>query len=489
MMKTLFLNPPFMGRFSRTSRSPAVTKGGTFYYPIWLAYAAGLAERSGHEIRLFDAPATSAHLVDLYHHLGDWMPRLVVIDTSTPSIDSDARVAAEIKSRFPDAFVLLVGTHPSALPEKCIRLDEAIDGVAIGEYDVTVIDLADALESGASLAGVKGLAFRDRGRIVRNADRERIADLDSLPFVSAVYNRYLDPKNYFFAAANYPMVQIITGRGCPHRCFFCVYPQVFHSHRYRVRSAENVLDEFEYIQKQMPHIKEVGIEDDCFTASPSHVRQICEGLIERGIRLKWYCNVRGDVKPDLLKLMKKAGCRLVTVGFESGDQTVLDGMKKGVKLEKYLAFVKDVKKAGILAHGCLMVGNPGDSRETLAASYEFAVQANCDSMQFYPLYVYPGTEAYEWARTKGYLKTTDFTQWLTPDGLHNCVLDTPELSADEMVELCDHYLKKYHLRPRYILMKLWQGLLNPSEGYRTLLSARTFFSKFFLGQLGRGDCA
>ncbi len=488
-MNILFLNPPFIGRFSRTSRSPAVTKGGTFYYPIWLAYAAGLAEQSGHDVRLFDAPAIVGGLADLYDYLEAWSPQLVVIDTSTPSIDSDALVAAEIKKKYPDCFVLLVGTHPSALPEQCIQLDPSIDGVVIGEYDATIVDLATTLESGNSLKNVNGLAFRYQNNMVRNAARERIADLDSLPFVSEVYHRYLDIKNYFFAAANYPLVQIITGRGCPHRCFFCVYPQVFHSHRYRVRSAENVLDEFEYIQKNMPQVKEVGIEDDCFTASPSHVRQICEGLIKRDIRIKWYCNVRGDVKLDLLRLMKKAGCRLVTVGFESGDQTILDSMKKGIKLEKYLDFVKDVKKAGIMAHGCMMVGNPGDTRETLAASYEFAVKANCDSMQFYPLYVYPGTEAYEWAREKNYLKTTDFKQWLTADGLHNCVLDTPQLSAREMVALCDHYLKKYHLRPRYILMKLWQGLLNPSEGYRTLLSARTFFSKFFGGQLGRGDCA
>ena len=485
-MRILFLNPPFMGRFSRTSRSPAVTKGGTFYYPIWLAYATGLAEQSGHDVRLFDAPATLGSLDDLYVFLGDWTPGLVVVDTSTPSIQSDARVAASVKERFPGAFALLVGTHPSAMPEWCLDLDPAIDGVAIGEYDATVVDLAAALAAGSPLERVDGLVFRGAAGVTRTGGRALIEDLDRLPFVSAVYRRHLDTRDYFFAAANYPMVHIITGRGCPHRCFFCVYPQVFHSHRYRVRSAENVLDEFEYIRDHLPEVREVGIEDDCFTASPSHVRRICEGLIARGIRMKWYCNVRGDVRPELLTLMKKAGCRLVTVGFESGDQTILDGMKKGIRLEKYLDFVRDVKKAGIMAHGCMMVGNPGDTRETLAASYDFAVRANCDSMQFYPLYVYPGTEAYAWAMERGYLQTTDFSRWLTADGLHDCVLDTPELSGREMVALCDHYLKKYHLRPRYILMKLWQGLRDPLEGYRTFLSARTFFSRFFGGQPGGG---
>ncbi|MBF0195288.1 MAG: radical SAM protein [Magnetococcales bacterium] len=484
-MNILFLNPPYMGRFSRTSRSPAVTKGGTFYYPIWLAYAAGYAEKAGNDIRLYDAPALMSSMDDLYTNLGSWQPKLVVIDTSTPSIHSDAMVAANIKTQFPKAFVLLVGTHPSALPEECIELDKAIDGAVVGEYDATVVELAAALEGNTPLAQVAGLVFRHDEGLVRTKERELIQDLDSIPFVSETYNKYLNISDYFFAAANYPMVMLITGRGCPHRCFFCVYPQTFHSHKYRVRSAKNVVDEFEYIAKHLPQVQEIGIEDDCFTASPSHVREICEGIISRGIRIKWYCNVRGDVKLDLLKLMKKAGCRLVTVGFESGDQTILDSMKKGIKLEKYLQFVKDVKQAGLMVHGCMMVGNPGDTRDTLLASYEFAVEANCDSMQFYPLYVYPGTEAYDWAVEKNYLKTTNFTQWLTPDGLHNCVLDTPELSSQEMVELCDYYLKKYHLRPRYILMKLWQGLFNPSEGYRTILSAKVFFSKIFGGQLRR----
>jgi anaerobic magnesium-protoporphyrin IX monomethyl ester cyclase len=488
-VKILFLNPPYMGRFSRTSRSPAVTKGGTFYYPIWLAYAAGLAEKTGNDVRLFDAPATLSGIDDLYTFLGGWQPGLVVIDTSTPSIQSDALVAADIKARFPEAFILLVGTHPSALPEESIALDAAIDGVVVGEYDATIVDLAAALAAGTPLDDIPGLAFKKQEQICRTPERERIQDLDALPFISEIYKKHLNIGDYFFAAANYPMVQIITGRGCPHRCFFCVYPQVFHSHRYRVRSAKNVVDEFAFIKENLPQVQEIGIEDDCFTASPNHVREICEGIIARGIKIKWYCNVRGDVKLDLLQLMKQAGCRLVTVGFESGDQAILDGMKKGVKLEKYLQFVKDVKKAGLMVHGCMMVGNPGDTKETLAASYEFAVTANCDSMQFYPLYVYPGTEAYTWAEQNRYLKTTDFSQWLTPDGLHNCVLDTPELSSKEMVRLCDHYLKKYHLRPSYILMKLWQGILNPTEGYRTLLSAKVFFSKFFGGQLGKSDNA
>ena len=236
----------------------------------------------------------------------------------------------------------------------------------------------------------------------------------------------------------------------------------------------------------MPEVREVGIEDDCFTANPKRVQRICELLIERGNRLPWYCNVRGDLNYELLKLMKQAGCRLVTVGFESGSQRVLDGMRKGETVERYRQFAKDARRAGIMVHGCIMVGNPGDTKETLRQSYEMAKVLNCDSMQFYPLYVYPGTEAYIWAKENGYLRTEDFSKWLTEEGLHNCVLSTPELSAEEMVSLCDHYLKRYHLRPGYIAFKLLQALRHPAEGYRTFKSAKVFFSKLLSGQLSEG---
>ncbi len=123
------------------------------------------------------------------------------------------------------------------------------------------------------------------------------------------------------------MIMIMTGRGCPHKCFFCVYPQVFHGRRYRVRSPENVVDEFAYIVTSFPEVKEIGIEDDCFTANPGRARKICKLLIARQIKIKWYCNVRGDVDFELLNLMKQAGCRLVTVCFESGSQQILDNME------------------------------------------------------------------------------------------------------------------------------------------------------------------
>lgn len=473
-MDILFYNPPFKGRFSRTSRSPAIAKGGTLYFPIWLAYAAGLAERDGNRVTLIDAPAGNIDQSETITKLNGAVPELIVIDTSTPSIFNDIQIAEELKRYFPNSFLTLVGTHPSALPEECLQIGQAIDAVAVGEYDHTICELAKCLNNNSPLESVDGLVFRKNGGIIKNNFRKRIENLDELPFVSSVYKKHLSFKDYFFAAANYPMVMIMTGRGCPHSCFFCVYPQVFHSRFYRVRSPEDVVDEFEYILNNFEGIKEIGIEDDCFTANPKRVRAICNLIIERKLKINWYCNVRADVDYTLLKLMHKAGCRLVTVGFESGCQHVLDNMDKNITVEQYYRFAKDAKRSGLLVHGCIMTGNPGDNRETLAESYDFAKKINCDSMQFYPLYVYPGTRAWDWAKTNGYLKTEDFKEWLTDEGFHNCVIDIPDFSSEEMVFWCDYYLKKYHFRPVYIAQKILQLVRSPSEGVRSIKSGWTF---------------
>ena len=478
-MNLLFLNPPFKGRFSRASRSPAVTRGGTLYYPLWLAYAVGVAEQAGHEVRFYDAPAEGLTVSDVLVRLDDFRPELIIVDTSTPSIYADVKVAQRLKERYPQAFVLLVGTHPSALPQETLNLSGAIDGVAMGEYDYTIRDLAGALETRRSLAQVDGLVFRENNQLVSNRQRVRIEDLDPIPFVASVYRKHLDYRNYFFAAASYPMVMIITGRGCPYRCFFCVYPQVFHGRRYRMRSPENVVEELAYIQKTFPNVKEIGIEDDCFTSDKKRVERICTRIIAKNLHVKWYCNVRGDLDYPLLKLMRQAGCRLVTVGFESGSQQVLDNMHKRATVERYHQFARDAHRAGLLVHGCIMTGNPGDTPETLKQGYELARKMDCDSMQFYPLYVYPGTEAYDWALKEDYLQTEDFSKWLTPDGFHNCVINTPQMSGKEMVTLCDHYLKKYHLRPGYLLRKAWQAVRHPAEGYRSLKSGKVFLQSFF----------
>jgi radical SAM superfamily enzyme YgiQ (UPF0313 family) len=479
-MKILFINPPFLDKFSRSQRSPGVTKGGTLYFPYWLAYAAGWAEKNGFEVNILDCTAKHYSADEISGIIRSYDPSLLVVDTSTPSIYNDVEFADSLKELIPGSYVVLVGTHPSALPEETLKLSNGnVDAIAVEEYDLTLTELAEAIKKGLPPDNVAGLYLR--GGLT--AKREYIQDLDAFPFVSSIYKKYLRISDYYFAAADHPMVMVMTGRGCPYGCFFCLYPQTMHGKRYRYRTAGNILEEFRYIKKELPEVREVVLEDDTFTADIKRVREFCELLIKDGNRLKWSCNARVNIDLDTMKLMKKAKCRLLIVGFESGSQKVLDGMKKKIKLEDSIKFADTAKSAGLLVHGCFMVGNPGETKETMKQTLEFAERLDCDSAQFYPLYVYPGTEAFSWAKEQGFIqKGINYKDWVNKAGRHMPVIDLPGLSAKEMLDFCDKAYMKFHLRPAYLLKKLLQLVSSPSEGIRSLRSAFKFFGGIINGR-------
>jgi len=474
-MRILLLNPPFKGKFSRTSRSPAVTKGGAIYYPLWLASTASVLDKEGFEVMFIDAPADDISPTEVIEKAITFQPQLVIVDTSTPSIFNDVKIAENLKKSLPNSYFVLVGTHVSALPEETLKLSNGIDAIAKGEYDYTIRDLAHCLDKKGNLENVNGLIFRKENQIIHNQTRTLIANPDEIPFTSQAYKKHLTIENYFFSLSDFPMVMIITGRGCPNMCTFCVYPQTFHSRAYRPRSPENVVAEFEYIIKNLPQVKEIGIEDDTFTTDQKRVIKICQLLIEKKIKMKWYCNVRANLNLETMQWMKKAGCHLMTIGFESSSQEVLNNIRKGITVQQIKDFVKNSKKAKLLVHGCFMAGNPGDTKKILEENLELAKELNCDSMQFYPLLVYPGTEAFNWAKENRYLTTYDYSQWATEQGDHNCILNFPNLSSQEIIEHCHRATKEYHLRIPYLLMKIKQIILHPGEIARTAKTAITFF--------------
>lgn len=473
-MKVYFINPPFKaeyGKFSRESRSPAVTKSGALYYPLWLIYAAAYVQKNGHEVYFLDAPAKPLNEDETLALLTDKADdhTLFVLDTSTPSIKSDVNFAEHIKQIYPRAYLVLVGTHPSACAEETLGYSKAVDAVAIGEYDETIKELANAIENRRELMQVRGLCLRREETFIRTGIMPSIKNLDDIPFASAFIKDNLNERDYFFAAATYPSIQIFTGRGCPFHCNFCVYPQTMHGHIFRARSAENVVDEFEYIAENFPDVKEVVIEDDTFTVNKKRVLEICNLLVSKGInkRLKWLCNARVNLDYETMCAMKKAGCRLIIPGIESGSQQILDNIKKGTKVEQFYRYVSDAKRAGLLIHACYMVGNCGETKETMNETLKLALKLNTDTAQFFPLIPYPGTEAYTWAKSNGYIEL-DYAKYCLADGTHNTVLSLPGLSSQDMVDFCNEARKKYYLRFSYILHRLRVGLANPSDLKRSI---------------------
>jgi len=480
-MKVMMLNPPFLPRYSRPQRSPAVTKSGTVYYPNWLASATGVLLDAGFDAVLIDSPADNIGRQDTLNRVADYGPEVVVLETSTPSIYNDLDFAAEVKAILPKARIGLVGTHVSALAEETMEQGKAVDFVCRREFDDTVRDVAERLAGDESLDSVPGVTWRKDGRIVSNPDRDPIEDLDRLPFVSAVYKRFLNIRNYFNPNALYPMVTIVSGRGCPFRCVFCVYPQTMMGRRYRLRSVPNVVEEMAYIRSEFPKARAVFFEDDTLTVNRRRCVELSEEMLRRNVKISWTANARADLDYETMAVMKRAGCRCLCVGFESGDADVLRGMHKGITVDKMMRFRDDARRAGVLIHGCFMVGNPGETRDSLARTLDLALRLDPDTAQFYPLMVYPGTEGYDWAKREGYLITEDYSRWLTEEGLHAGVVSTPELSAQEMEQFCDMARRRFYLRPRYMARKLIQAVRTPAEGIRIVKAGWTFWKHLWKG--------
>ena len=179
--------------------------------------------------------------------------------------------------------------------------------------------------------------------------------------------------------------------------------------------------------------------------------------------------------------MKRAGCRLVCVGVESSTQDILNNIKKGTNVEKIEQFFSDTRKANMLVHACFMMGNRGETKETIQKTVEFAKKVNPDTVQFFPIMVYPGTEAYEWAKTNGFLTidSQNWENWLLEDGTHNTIVSTDKLTAKELVEACDAARKSFYMRPSFIAAKVWEGITTPHEFPRLLKSGKTFFKYLF----------
>jgi radical SAM superfamily enzyme YgiQ (UPF0313 family) len=438
----------------------------------------GNLEKHGFEVKLVDAIANGWDEKQTLEFARQFKPDLAIIDTSTPSIYNDVDIGSKIKG-LGVRHVSLVGTHPTRLPEQTLNLSKSIDSICRGEYDETAVDLAAALEKGKGLKKVKGLSFRSGAKIINNPDRPLIKDLDSLPFVSEVYEKHLNIKKYFYASLRWPQVTILTARGCPYNCSFCNIP--FKS-SYRYRSPENVAAEFEYIQSELPEVKEVMIEDDTFPVIKERTENICKLLTEKKIKLKWSCNARVNTDTETLMMMKKANCRLMCIGFETPRQDVLDNIHKKTTRQLQLDFMKSTRKIGLLVNGCFILGLPGDTKETIRETIEFAKELNPDTAQFYPLMAYPGTEAYEWAKHAGYLSTEDYSKWIAKDGMHSTVISRPGLPADELVKLCDGARDEYYLRRKYITSKLGQIVTNPGELARTFKAFKTFSKHLVKGR-------
>jgi hopanoid biosynthesis associated radical SAM protein HpnJ len=464
-MKTLFLNPPSFDGFDggAGSRYQARREIRSFWYPTWLAQPAAMVPGS----RLIDAPAdglsadTIAPLAKEYE--------LVVMHTSTPSFANDAKFAARLKEVNPDVVVGMVGAHVGVLPEQSMKAAPAVDWLAIGEFDYTCVDVA----SGMPLADVPGVAYRENGSVRFSAPRPAIQNMDELPSVMDVYKRDLTIENYFIGYLQHPYVSHYTGRGCRSKCTFCLWPQTLGGHSYRVRSVENVLAEMATAKKYFPQVREFFFDDDTFTDNLPRAEAIARGLGELG--LTWSCNAKANVPRKTLEVLKANGLRLLLVGYESGNQQILNNIKKGIRLDIAREFTKNAKELGITIHGTFILGLPGETPETIQQTIHYACEIEPETIQVSLAAPYPGTELYRQAQEQGWLEFTS-DGLVDSHGIQTAALNYPNISRTLIFNSVDEFYRKFYFRPRK-MFSLFGGMLrDPHVMKRRLREGVEFFN-------------
>lgn len=461
-MKTLLLNPPSFEKFDggAGSRYQATREITSFWYPVWLAYPAGLIKES----RLLDAPADGVTPEQTVQIARDY--DFVVLFTSTPGFKSDIRLAEMLKDAKPRIKIAFVGPHVSVQTEESLRASTAIDFVARKEFDYSVAEFA----WGKRVEEIGGISFRKNGRVVHNPNRPAIENLDALPFVSEIFKRDLDFTKYNIPYLLYPYVSFYTSRGCPAQCTFCLWPQTMSGHLWRTRSSDNVAAEVERVLTLFPRVREIFFDDDTFTWQKSRVLELCEKF--KPLRFTWSCNSRVNADYETLRAMKEAGCRLLVVGFESGDPTVLKNIKKGATVEQALAFMKDCKRLGLTVHGDFQIGHPGETHETIERTIQFAMKLDPHTMQVSISHPYPGTEFFRYLQERGYLVTADMTDEC---GHQLPNIQYPGLSRKEIVEAVENFYSRYYFRPKIIFRILRRAMFDARECRRLFTEAKEFF--------------
>jgi hopanoid biosynthesis associated radical SAM protein HpnJ len=466
-MRTLFLNPPSYEGFDggAGSRYQARREVRSFWYPTWLAQAAALVPDSA----LIDAPPDDVTLPQVIARATGY--DLIIIHTSTPSVTQDARTAAALKQALPGVRIGFVGAHTMVLPEQTLLAAPAVDFVTTGEFDYAVRDIA----AGAALADVAGVAYRGAdGAVQRTRPQAPIQDLDAFPFVTDVYARHLTVEHYYIGYLQHPYVSLYTGRGCRSRCTFCLWPQTIAGHLYRTRSVDHVVAEMAHAQRLFPQVREFFFDDDTFTDDRPRAEAIAAGLGRLG--MTWSCNAKANVPFETLKVLKENGLRLLLVGFETGDQRILNNIRKGTRIDRAVEFMRDCHRLGILVHGTFIVGLPGETRESIERTIAFAKDIDPYSLQVSLAAPYPGTELYREAQANGWLPPERADGLVQAEGIQEAVLSYDDLSSAEMHAALERFYRAYYLRPRPILRIMRDMVRDREVMVRRLREAREFFS-------------
>jgi radical SAM superfamily enzyme YgiQ (UPF0313 family) len=440
MARVILINP-----YYREARG--TTSMGIITPPLGLAYMASVLLKNSHKVQIIDAnllDIRSERITDNFL----FRPDIVGISNSITSYKEAVRCAEKIKPAYPDASVLFGGPHSSALAQTVLERNASVDAVVVGEGENTLKEIADSAGKRNIFEGIKGIAYRDRERIVHNEPRPLIDNIDDIPLPA--YHLLPHLTKYRSRSRAWPVGYIITSRGCPSRCTFCC--RNFGT-SWRPHSAGRVIGEIRHLIKEYK-IRQIDILDDNFTFDIKRAAEILDLLTQEGLGIK--VNLQNGVRVDrineeLLLKMKKAGVFKIAFGIESGDPGILKKIKKGVDLDKAVLLVKTARSLGMVTHGYFIIGLPGDTKETIERTIDFSLRMNPHYASFSICTPLPGTEIFDEIKRKGAL-LEDVEDGIDAGLFSLKVFFRPDnLTPQEVSYLCEKTWKKFYMRPSKIL--------------------------------------
>ena len=453
--RALLVNPP-SGNYRRDDRCQVKVDDQTVavsFPPIELAYDAAVMRKNGVECRIGDYPALGQDWADFERDLKDFKPDAIIVSTTTGTIHGDFQAMRLAKEYAPNVTTLGRGEYLTINYETVLPEHPELDFILVGEPEATLYSVS----SGKELKTIPGLAWLDGEQIVTTGKRDLIESLDSLPFPARDLlqnNRYRSPDSHN------PITVVYANRGCPAKCIFCP-AGVISNFRVRYREPEKIVEEIrECVEKY--NVREFLFHGDTFTINKRWTLKLCDLLIEAKLPIRWGCNSRVDtICEERARKLKEAGCWVVAFGLETGNQEIMDKMKKGAKVDRAYKAVQVCKDAGLCVQGFFVVGMPWDTQETIDQTYTFAKKLDLDFFDFNIAAPLPGTELYDIVRDEGLMNT----ELNTDVGYHKAAVRTFTLDSDQLNKWRKRALLKMSLSPKYVLRTLKRAQQNGQTRY------------------------
>lgn len=410
MLKVFLLNPPTLDgenfiREGRCTQEEGIWS--TVWPPVSLCTLAAMLRAENIEVHLRDCSASGLKLEELMSQMKSISPDIIIWSTGTPSIISDLKIAEIFKAHFPTTKTAVFGTHVTALDEKVLNANSDIDFIIRNEPEETAVELIKAIKDQRDIKTIEGLSFIEKGRFLCNPTRDFIGDLDSMPMPAW---DLINIEDYKLPLINEKYLIVAPLRGCPYSCSFCTC-QTYYGKKLRKKKVSLVVDEIEFNKKHYG-VDHIFFWAETFVLDRNYIKDLCNEMLKRKVNIRWVSNSRTDIiTQDLMNLMAKSGCFMMSFGIETGNQEVLDLTKKGTKVNQARECIEWAREAGITTVGHFILGLPGETKESMEQTIQYAKEVGVHFAQFYHAVPFPGSRLYNEALEKGWVSDQSFDRF------------------------------------------------------------------------------